>query len=601
METGHGFIFEAIVFLLAAIVAVPVFRRVGLGSILGYLAAGTVIGPHGLALIGDAEGVMHTAELGVVLLLFVIGLELKLSRLWSMRRDIFGLGAMQVLTTGVVLAAIGIAAGFDSNVSIMAGFALALSSTAFGLQILKERGDLNAPYGNRAFAILLFQDISIVPLLALVPLLASGGEGADFTVQEFAITLAAIAGIVLVGRFALNPVFRVLAKSGAQEIMTAAALFVVMGAAGAMAYVGMSMALGAFLAGVLLAESSYRHQLEADIEPFRGLLLGLFFIAVGMTVDWSLVLRNWPVILLMVPALMIIKWIGLYASARVFGATVPDAVRIGSVLPQGGEFAFVLFAASVSAGLLPLQSANLLIAVVTLSMALTPAVIAAHDAIVRRLEPPREDEIEETFEDNDRQVLLIGFGRFGQIVAGVLHTYGCGVTAIDNEPGRIRNAASFGYKVYFGDATRLSVLRAAGAEEAQMIVLCINNRSAIKRSVELIRSEFPQAAIFARATDRTHAIELMNMDVDFQVRETLESAIILGREALMTLGATPEEAEACESDFRHRDRERLILQQSQGLHAGLEIQHHARDFDQAQTDAPSEPAAKQREPSVANE
>lgn len=568
---------NAAIFLGAAVVAVPLFKRLGLGSILGYLVAGAVIGPVGLAVIDDTDNVMHFAEFGVVLLLFVIGLELKPSRLWALKRDIFGLGLLQVLVTGGLLAAVGIHfVDVGLNKALAVGFALALSSTAFGVQILRERGDLNAPYGTRAFSILLFQDLAIVPLLALVPLLAVGGQGAGGVgaAPDWRASLEAVGvvvALVLAGKFLLNPVFRVIAATRSDEISVAAALLIVIGAALLMHMVGMSMALGAFIAGVMLAESEYRHQLEADIEPFRGLLLGLFFIAVGMSVDWRLVLVNWDAVLGGAVGLMAVKAGVLFALARLFGSGPKDSARIAVTLPQGGEFGFVLFSVAAGHAILSPVEANLMTALVTVSMALTPLVGIAGDRLMGRLFSSNEwGEMPDAAEADRNRVIVVGYGRVGQVVARIFKLLGIEVTAIDGDPRRIEAAKRFGHKVYFGDATRTDVLAAAGAGEADMIFVTIDNREACLTAIREIRKRFPGITIMARAHDRIHAMRMLDSDADYFVRDTFESSIILAAEGLRRLGQQDETIEHVVEEFRRADADLLNRQKTQGLHAGSE-------------------------------
>ncbi|MCR9218782.1 MAG: monovalent cation:proton antiporter-2 (CPA2) family protein [Alphaproteobacteria bacterium] len=566
---GVELVQNAAVFLGAAVVAVPIFQRLKLGSILGYLAAGAVLGPAGLAVIDNAENVLNFAEFGVVLLLFVIGLELKPSRLWSLKRDIFGLGMLQVMITGVLLAAIGVhGLGWSWNAALAGGFAVALSSTAFGVQLLRERGDLNTPYGTRAFSILLFQDLAIVPLLALVPLLAVGSGGAA---PDWIATLEALGVIVLLvlaGKFLLNPVFRIIAATGSDEISVAAALLVVIGAALLMHMVGMSMALGAFIAGVMLAESEYRHQLEADIDPFRGLLLGLFFIAVGMSVDWRLVLANWGFVLGGAIALMAIKGAILFGLSRVFGSGPKDATRIAVTLPQGGEFGFVLFSVAAGAAILSPGDANMMTALVTVSMALTPLVGAASDHIAGRLFTSDErGEMPDAAEAERNSVIVVGFGRVGQVVARIYMALGIPVTAIDGDPKRIEAAKRFGHKVYFGDATRTDVLAAAGAGEADMIFVTIDNQKASLLAIQEIRKRFPQIKIMGRAHDRIHAMEMIDSDADFFVRDTFESSVRLAAEGLRRLGEKDETIERVIEEFRRADDDLLRRQKADGLYA----------------------------------
>ncbi|MEL7528221.1 MAG: monovalent cation:proton antiporter-2 (CPA2) family protein, partial [Pseudomonadota bacterium] len=486
-EGAPPFFAEAIVFLAATCVAVPIAKRLGLGSVVGYLAAGAAIGPHGLQLLGSGEDVLHVAELGVVLLLFVIGLELDPRKLWRMKRDIFGLGTAQVVLTGASLFAVATLVGMPFSTAFVAGFGLALSSTAFALQILQERGQLSSPYGQRAFGILLLQDIAIVPLLAMVAILAPG-EGpstAAEIVTEVLIVLGAVAAVILTGRYLISPIFLFLAASRAREVMLTAALLVALGSAGIMHSVGLSMALGAFLAGVLLAESSFRHTLEADIEPFRSLLMGLFFVAVGMSLDVTLVIGNWLIVAAGVAVVMGLKGVFLWGLSRGTGSPNSDAMRIAVTLPQGGEFAFVLFTAAVSNSLLDYQTANLLNAIVILTMLLTPLACLGLDRLAARAKARGvENPSIETFEEAAPTVLVIGFGRFGMVVAQILTSEGLEITAIDNRPDRIDYARKQGYKVYYGDATRADVLAAAGAGKAALVAMCIENDKIMARAID---------------------------------------------------------------------------------------------------------------------
>jgi monovalent cation:proton antiporter-2 (CPA2) family protein len=551
---------QALIFLGAAVVAVPLFRKLRLGSILGYLAAGLVIGPFGLGLFSDVDSTLHVAELGVVLFLFIIGLELNLSRLWAMRRDIFVLGTAQVVLTGLLAMLYPLlVADRPWRASLVAGLGLALSSTALVMQMLGERGEVQQPHGQKAFAILLLQDLAIVPLLALVALLSpldSGGSEPAW--QSAAKMLGAVALVVLTGRYLLTPFFRVLANTGAHEVMTAAALLVVIAAATLMTYVGLSSALGAFLAGVLLAESSYRHELEADIEPFRGLLLGLFFISVGMTVNLRLIASNWALILGAVVTLTVIKTAVVYGLMRLLRDGHDVAIRTALLLPQGGEFGFVLFSTAVAAGVMEQQQATLLVALVTLTMAVTPLLAALAPRLVRASTTPQR---EERFDGVRGSVLIVGFGRFGQVVSQLLLAEGVDVTTIDNDVEMIEAAERFGFKVYYGDGTRLDVLRAAGAERARLICVCVERKEAASHIVDLCRTAFPLARLYVRAYDRVHALELVEHGAHFQLRETFESAITFGRAALVELGLTPGRVAEVEEDIRQRDRDRFALQQ----------------------------------------
>nr|WP_207189596.1 monovalent cation:proton antiporter-2 (CPA2) family protein [Rhodobium orientis] len=558
------------VLLAAAVIAVPIFKRLGLSSVLGYLAAGIAVGPSGFRIFTDPAEILHTAELGVVFLLFVIGLELKPSLLWSMRRDIFGLGTLQVVVTGAVLTAASLAGfGFDLSAALIAGFGLALSSTAYGVQTLEERAELNTGYGKRAFSILLMQDLAIVPLLTLVSVLAPFGEPRNLTtgLVSAAAGGAALLAIVVAGRYFINPLFRTLAHARAREIMTAAALLVVIGAAWLMEGVGFSMALGAFLAGVLLAESSFRHELEADIEPFRGLLLGLFFLAIGMSIDLAVIVRNWTTIAGAVVALLAVKTVLLYGLTRAFGASHNEAVRVAVLLPQGGEFGFVLFSTAAAAQVMRLADTTMLAAIVAISMALTPVVGLFSK---RLLKTPRREELKEDFAGARGTVFIVGFGRFGQIVSQVLLARGIDVTIIDNDPARLKAAARFGFHIYYGDGVRLDVLRAAGAAKAEVIAVCTARRSA-DRIVSIVRSEFPLAKLYVRSEDRMHSLELRRKDVTYEQRETLESALAFGREALVELGVDNSEADEVVDSVRRLDAERLVLQETDGIHAGNDL------------------------------
>jgi monovalent cation:proton antiporter-2 (CPA2) family protein len=560
---------NAVVFLGAAVVAVPIFKRLGLGSVLGYLAAGSLIGPFGLGLIGDVETVLHFAEFGVVLLLFVIGLELRPARLWRLRSEIFGLGLAQVAVTGVVLALLLSGAGMRTDAAILVGASLALSSTAFAVQILREKGDLAQPYGDRAFSILLFQDLAIVPLFALAALLDPGpkdAEQANFWIDAV-LPLAAIGALIGIGRYALPPLFFIVARAKADEIFTAAALLVVIGAALAMESVGLSMALGAFIAGVLLAETEFRHQLESDIEPFRGLLLGLFFMGFGMTVNWGLVAANWWIVIGGTLALFAIKAGILYGLARVFGSSRNDAMRIAATIGQGGEFAFVLFGVAAGSGLLVGDMPSILSAIVTASLALTPAAVAFAERY--QTEDEESGEMEDVSEAQASKIIVAGFGRVGQVVARIMRMRGYEVTLIDNSPRRIRMAGSFGSKVYYGDVRRIDVLKTAGADEADIIFLCIDDRDGARQAVERLKERFPNALLFVDTYDRFSKLELLEAGADEVVRETFESAIVLATRALERLG-DGEVVDELVEEFRRRDAELTRLQSEYGAREGLE-------------------------------
>jgi len=565
---GYVFPFaEPLVLLAAAVLGVALSRRLGLGSVLGYLAAGAVIGPLA-RLIGGAQEIMHVAELGIVMLLFIVGLELRPARLWSMRTDILGLGLAQLMVTGVLLTGLFMALGWRTSPALIIGFGLAMSSTAFGMQALTDRGELTTTYGQKATAILLFQDIAIVPLLALVPILAPATSTfASTGLAELAKVAASLAALVLAGRYLLNPFFRILAVSGAREIMNAAALLVVLGAAALMDFAGMSMAMGAFLAGLMLADSAFRHTLEAEIEPFRSILLGLFFLSVGMSINIDLIIASWWRIALAVPLVMLIKAGVIYALTRAFGSGHNDAVRTALLLPQAGEFAFVLFASASAVRALWPSETSFVAGIVTVTMALTPFAVMLERFLLR---PQEEDTMEEDFEGAGGSVLVVGFGRFGQIVSQVLLARRIEATLIDASAERVRQAARFGFRIYFGDGTRRDVLRAAGAAQASVICVCVRTPAVANRIVALLRAEFPNAKVYVRSYDRTHTLELLASGVDFEVRETFESALVFGGETLRGLGYDAEEVDELITEVRRLDADRLALQRSGGIHARRE-------------------------------
>jgi monovalent cation:proton antiporter-2 (CPA2) family protein len=569
-----GFLALGLVLLTAAVISVPLARRLGLSAIVAYIVAGIIIGPHGIAVFASAESIIAVSEFGVVMLLFLIGLELEIGRLMAMRGSIFGLGASQLALTALLIGSMGMATGLvDWRGAVVAGLALAMSATAIALQILNERGELQRDYGQRAFAILLFQDMAVVPLLAALPLLggtntahASLGDG----LQAAALVAAAIALIVLAGRYLLNPFFRLLAQTGAREAMTAAALLVVLGAALLMQQAGMSMALGAFLAGVLLAESSYRHELEADIEPFRGLLLALFFMGIGMTVDMAVVRADLWLILASAVTITVLKaaivWLLFQATCTHRG----DALRAGSVLTAAGEFAFVLIPLGSALSVLEHRQASILTSIAAMTMLLGPLTAALTDKLLTRLARPSEREADD-FSDAHGSVLVIGFGRFGQIVSQCLLAEGVDVTIIDNDPEMIQQAARFGFKVYYGDGTRRDVLRAAGAVEASLVAICIDHRESASRIVDLAHAELPGTKVYVRSYDRRHSLQLIAMGVDFELRETYESALLFGRTTLEAIGLDRDRAMAVAEFVRQRDLERLALQQAEGISAGTDL------------------------------
>lgn len=573
-EAAHAgaVVIPVVIFLAAAVVAVPLFRLAGLGAIIGYLAAGIAIGPSGFGLIHEPQAVMHIAEFSVVLLLFIIGLELKPARLFAMRRDITVLGASQMGLSAAVIAVVLVAlSGFGFKAALVAGLALAFSSTAIAVQLLNERGALESSYGRKAFAILLFQDVMVAPVLALVPLLAGGaaGHGWAETLAAVAGVIAAFAIVIFAGRYIINPVFSILARSGAQEVMTAAALLVVLAAALLMQFAGMSIALGAFLAGLLLSESRFRHELEADIEPFRGLLMGLFFMLVGMSLDRAIVAEYAMWLAIAAVLLIAAKGAIVFALMRLTGCGNRDALAGSSVLTMAGEFAFVVFPVAVAAGVMSLQQAGLLAALTALTMIVSPLLAKVCELIVGRALPAHVPKPAEDIPDSAKgSVLVVGFGRFGQLAVQVLLAGRANVTVIDSDEDRIRTALRFGFKVYYGDGTRLDVLRAAGAEKAEVLAVCVDRREDINLIVEIARANFPLTHIHARAYDRIHALELIEKGVDHFERETAEGAMAFGGALFRELSGDAGKAAELVDFVRKRDAERLVRQQAEGVLAG---------------------------------
>lgn len=565
---GPGLFLPVIVLLATAVFAVPVFKRLGLGSVLGYLAGGILVGPSVLGLTPDPGETMQVAELGVVFLLFIIGLELNVGRLWQMRRDIFGLGLAQIVVSAALLMAVPMLLLDGSwKAAMVAGFGLALSSTAVVVQLLEEKNALRLPFGQKAFAILLMQDLAIVPLLALVAFLAPVMKEAHHPIwYDVGAAIAAVAAIVVTGRYLLNPFLRLLAKYGGHEIMTAAALLVVIASGTLMVSVGLSMAMGAFLAGVLLAESNFRHELEANIEPFRGLLLGLFFLSVGMSIDLRVIANNAVLIVGCVIFLLALKGLVTYALVRAFGGSHPTAVKTGIYLAQAGEFGFVLFGAAVAEGVITRGDASMLFAGIVLSMAATPFMVRYLPRLL--IAPQQRPSMQEDFSDAEGSILIVGFGRFGQLVSQVMLAAGRSLTLLDNDVERVEQARKFGSRVYFGDGTRPDVLRAAGADRAELVVVCTDRPETTTAIVSLLKSQFPHVPVAARAFDRPHALILGDKGVALEVRETFDSAIRLGHEALVWLGMGEKDAADVEALVRKRDRERLEYQRLLGMEEG---------------------------------
>jgi len=575
------FLEETAIFLGTAVIAVPLFRRLGFGSVLGYLAAGVVIGPWALGLISDSENILRFAELGVVFLLFLVGLELRPHRLWVLRRQVFGLGMAQVIVTGVVLAGFGLLLGLAPNVAWLAGFGLALSSTAFVLQMLAEKNQLTTTHGRWAFSVLLFQDLAVIPLLALVTFLgtatieADGGASGRVVISVL-VAVAVFAG----GRFVLRHVFRAVARWGTAETFTAAALLVVIGAALLMESAHVSMGLGAFLAGMLLADSEYRHQLEADIAPFKGLLLGLFFIAVGMTANIALLAERWPSIVGVMFSLLLVKAIIIFVLGRIFGLSKARAGTLSMVLPQGGEFAFVLFAAAMSYQLISQTDAEFFILVVTLSMAATPLLFIFDEKILRRWLGGDETRHFDTISEEQNFVIIAGFGRVGQVIGRILAMRRIRFTAIDSSVDQVDIVRRFGNKVYYGEPHRLDILRAAKVEACTIIVVAIGDPEESLKTVQTIRTHYPLVRVYARARNRYHALRLMDLGVEFFLRDTLLSSLALSEAVLQGLGDT--ESQAAESVKMFEEFDRTLLKRQQA------VQHDESKFIQSAKEASEE-------------
>jgi monovalent cation:proton antiporter-2 (CPA2) family protein len=556
----------AFVYLAAAVIAAPLATRLGLGSVLGYLVAGMVIGPSALGLVGrEGADVMHFAEFGVVVMLFLVGLELQPSKLWALRRPIIGLGGLQVVLTAIALGAGALAIGFSWQSSIAAGLILAMSSTAIVLQSLAERGLLKSSAGQSAFSVLLFQDIAVIPILAFLPLLAAAtphdAHGASLIgdlpgwAQTLAV-LAAVAAIVLAGRFLMRPLFRLVAGAGLREVFVGLALVIVVGIALLMQQVGLSAALGTFLAGVVLAESEYRHELEMDLEPFKGLLLAVFFIAVGAGIDFSLLLGQPLLILGLVLGFILVKLAVLFLLAPIFAMSGPDASRFSFSLAQGGEFAFVLISFAAGLALLNSAQAGLLVALVALSMAAAPLLMIFDQRVMQprftaRFTPRAHDSIAET----GAKVIIAGHGRYGMTVGRMLQASGIRAVVLDHDAEQIEALRKFGYKVYYGDASRHDLLEAAGAADADALVIAIDDREKALEIVETARRHFPKLLVLARAYDRVHAYRLINAGVEDVHREVFASSVDLGEKLLVRLGVHPFEAHRAARRFKSHDED----------------------------------------------
>ena len=564
---GQSLMTQALVYLAAGVIGVPIAKRLGLGSVLGYLIAGVLVGPFVLDLVGEAGDVMRVAEFGVVILLFLIGLEVRPALLWRMKTAIFGLGAMQMAGSAAFLAAAGLAFGLDWRPAVAAGLVLAMSSTAIVLQTLEEKSLRQGAVGEASFGVLLFQDLAVIPLFAFLPLLATfapqalgpeAGHGAGMIghlpvgLQALAV-LGAVATVFVAGRYLIRPVFRFIAASNLREIFTAFALLLVIAVAALMQLVALSPALGAFLAGVVLAESEFRRELEADIEPFRGLLLGLFFITVGAGLDFAVVLSQPVALALIVVGLIVLKGLAMFGAARTFRMPARDAATTAVFLAQGGEFAFVLLGFTAGAGVLPTDLAGLLTAAVAVSMALTPVLVAIHERIVLARVVAAEEPPPAKFPSQDPDVIVAGFGRFGQIAARLLLLNGFNVVTLDSSVEQIDLLRKFGRKVYYGDASRLDLLRSAGAQKARLLIVAVDDQDKAVQIVETARHSFPDLAILARAWDRRHAYELVRGGADEVEREVFEGGLAVGRRALQRLGFSERRAVRAANLFREQD------------------------------------------------
>ncbi|WP_374680643.1 glutathione-regulated potassium-efflux system protein KefC [Accumulibacter sp.] len=610
MENAPAWLVNSFIYLSAAVIAVPLSKALGLGAIIGYLAAGMAIGPWGLALVANVEDILHFAEFGVVLMLFLVGLELDPRRLWSMRRPIFAWGGAQVLGCAAVLAALAMLSGVPWRIALVAALGLALSSTAIALQVMGERNLMPTSSGRSVFAILLFQDVAAIPILALLPLLATGvvGDVGATPVNhwlEAARIVAVIAAIVLGGRLLLRPLLRWIARSRTPEIFTAASLLLVVGIAGLMHQVGLSMALGAFLAGVLLAESEYRRALETDIEPFKGLLLGLFFIAVGMSIDFAVLIASPLQMAAIVVGFLLLKAAVIYTLAWQMGVSFQDRPVFTLLLAQGGEFAFVVFQAAVGARVFPPATGSLLIGAVAVSMLVSPLLLVVVDKwLLPRYASRRKVALEEISEAQDAPILIAGFGRYGQIVTRVMLAEGIACTILDHDAEMVEAARSFGYRVFYGDAGRLDLLRTAGAASARVLVLAVDDVDQSLKIVDLVRENFPNLEIVARARDVTHWHRLRDHQVTRVQRELFESSLCSARGVLELLGLTAADALLTTTRFRahnlelfermhphHEDRARMIAVVKEGRQQ-LEEQMAQERLERAARGQHDEPAAR---------
>jgi glutathione-regulated potassium-efflux system ancillary protein KefC len=554
----ESFVYESLLFIGSSVILVPLFQRLGFGSVLGYLIAGIIIGPYTLKLVRDSESIMHFSELGVTLLLFVIGLEIQPRKLWSMRRHLFGLGGLQVILTSAIFMAIGLALGFSATASAVISFGLSLSSTAFAVQTLTEKNQFNTEFGRSSFAVLLMQDLFAIPALAIIPALSATSGGRGFTAESALKALGLIILLVLAGRFLIRPIFRLIASTRSREVFTAAALFIVLGVAALMQQVGLSAALGTFLAGVLLADSEYRHELEANIEPFKSLLMGLFFIAVGMSVNVGLIIQR-PIELIGIAVMYLsAKSAVIYFVGRLFNLKHENSKMMALNIAQGGEFAFVIFGIAAHAMLVDPSTIDMLTAVITLSMALNPILILLNE-YVARVKVGRTEKRYDEIKDETPDVIIAGFGRFGQIFARVLRAQNIPFVAMDHDAQQIELVRKFGNKVYYGDVTRVDLLEAAGAAKAKYFILAIDDMEASLQTAKIIRERFPNLKLFVRARNRGHAFDLMDLKIDHVKRELFDSSIFFVRDLLVEMGFAPPLAATIVEKFKQHDE--IMLQE----------------------------------------
>lgn len=543
-----------IVFLSAAVISVPFFKKIGLGSVVGYLIGGIIIGPWGIGLITNVDSILHISEFGVILLLFLIGLELKPQRLWILKKPIFGLGGLQVILTFFFFFTILSFLDMEKSQVIVISISISLSSTAFALQLLGEKNELKTMHGRSVFAILLFQDLAVIPIMAILPFLTESvaDPGSQGSIKQIAVATGTILTVILAGRFLARPLFKLVASSGNHEIFTALSLLIVIGVSLLMDQVGLSMALGSFLGGVILADSEYRHELESNLEPFKGLFLGLFFLAVGMSINLSEVLKDPILVLFSALILILVKATVLFFIGKISNHSNETSLNLSVTIAQGGEFAFVILGVGVSLSILPKERADLVIAIVTLSMGLTPILGIFKDKIAELIFKKDQNFKEDTIEEQNR-VIIAGFGRFGQIIARMLFVHRIGFTALEHNPDQVNVARKFGYKIYYGDASKLSLLRSAGAEQADLFILAVQDIDISIKVAELIKKHFPNLTIIARARNREHVFKLMELGIQIIRRDTFASALELAGETLRKLGFMDSEVEKKIKKFRAHD------------------------------------------------